>query len=184
MNKLSPKIKIYISIVIWLLVSGILFGYVFPRIDQANQDQVTGFANARKNLDKVKAEQESYRLAKQDLENVTKEHIQPDGFFSKDVTLVNEIQTIENMADTYHVTVDLTGLSGTLQNSQKAPTRSQIFLVPYALVVHGGFTEVLNFLDNLEHVPFVTTINSVSMSIAAGDTVNLVLGANFYLKSK
>ena len=67
-------------------------------------------AQQRKDLANLKAERESYRLAKEDLEALANKTYQPVDFFSKDVSLVTEIKTLEALGEQMGVTMQLSGL--------------------------------------------------------------------------
>ncbi len=171
-----------IVLAIWLSLSLIMFFYLFSILDITNTQSIKAMEQQNKDLAVLIAERESYIKAKADLQKISKEEIQPDTFFSKDISLVNEIRTLESWAEKLNVKMQLTGVSGTINTLPKAKTLTPIGTVPYSIGLLGSFTQVVNFVEVLENLSFITNVTAVSISNAADGQVNLNLSASFYLK--
>lgn len=182
MGKISAKNKIVIILAVWLVVSLTMFLYFFKILDSDNAKTLESLDLQNKELAILTAERESYIQAKTDLAQLAKEEMQPDTFFSKDITLVNEIRTLEGWADRLNVKMQLSGVSGTVNNLPKAKTATAIGTVPYTINLVGDFTQVINYIEVLENLNFITNINSISINVADAGQVSLTLTAGFYLK--
>ncbi|MBI5530055.1 MAG: hypothetical protein HY918_00965 [Candidatus Doudnabacteria bacterium] len=181
MGKFSAKNKVIILFTSWLAVSLVMFLFIFGILDESNQKIVDSMAKQRQELALLKAEKASYLKAQQDLQTLAKKQYQPDNFFSKDVALVKEIETLETWADKVGVQMQLSGISGTVATAAKAKTATSIAMVPYGINLNGSLEQVVNYIEVLENLGFVTNLTSVSLSSADRGTVSANLTANFYL---
>ena len=182
MSKLSSKNKIYIVVAAWLVLCAVMFMYVFGRFDNSNQSLVNDYATVHHSFAVLQAEAESYRLSQEDLAKAKTEPLQPNDLFTEDVTLVNELRTLEALKGTYNLDLSINGLGGTIKNAIKAKTKSDLYMVPYGMTATGNFQDVLHFLENLENLKFITNITTISLTGITGDQVTLNLNANFYLR--
>jgi hypothetical protein len=180
---MAAKNKIIIALIIWLAASAFVFAYLFKMFDQANQDIIGKIAEQKKQLFALQAQQESFKLAQQDLKNLANKPVQPDNFFSQDVTLVKEIMTLENLGEKLNVNFSLNGLSGTIKNAPKVTSLSGLVSVPYGISLNGSFPRVVDFIETMENLNFITHLTSLNMS-ASGDNVSANLTAIFYLRKQ
>jgi Tfp pilus assembly protein PilO len=183
--KYRAKTKIYLWFAVWAALTGLVLGYVFKGMDQANQNILAEISKAQAEKGVLAAERDSYNQAKQDLAAMQKKNLQPQDFFSQDVTLVAEIKTLEALGEKLNVTFDLSGLSGTVKTVPKANTLSAILAVPYSISLKGTFGNVVAFIETMENLDFITTLNSVSLAAGSGKDSDLVIAnltANFYLR--
>lgn len=181
MNKMSAKNKIIILLLGWLFVSGLMIFYLFKILDNANQQTLSLMDHDRQSLAMLEAEDKNFKQAQSDLQKLAQEPMSPAGFFSRDITLVKEIETLENMQQKYGVKMTLSGVSGTVNTLPAAPTASPIVVTPYGISLTGTLTQVVNFIEALENAAFVTDISGLSLSTAGQNQVNATLSANFYL---
>lgn len=182
MGKFSVKNKIVLIIVAWLMLSCVMFFYLFSILDASNNNSLLAMDQQNKELAVLNAERDSYNNAKADLDKISKEQISPDSFFSKDVALVNEIKTLESWAQKLNVQMQLSGVSGTINTLPKAKTATSIGTVPYSVNLVGSFTDIVNFIEVLENLNFITNINTLSISALDKGQVSLNLSAFFYLR--
>lgn len=96
MNKLSAKNKIFIVAAVWLALVLSMFFYFFNILDNSNQQIVLAMSDQQKNLNLLSAEKQSFIKGQQDLQALQGKSNQPQDFFSQDVTLVSEIEVLEN----------------------------------------------------------------------------------------
>ena len=183
MGKLSAKSKIYILCAVWVALVLLMFLYLFNILDASNQKIIASFSDQQYNLNLLQAQQASYKLAQDDLDKVTKEQYTPDQLFSKDVTLVNEVKTLEDLGTEENVQLTITGLSGTLSTLQQAPSQSQVYQVPYNLMLQGTLDNCLAFMERLEHLQFITSVPTMSINSIDSNTVEINLNAYFYLRN-
>ncbi|HVY67690.1 MAG TPA: hypothetical protein VHA30_02250 [Patescibacteria group bacterium] len=184
MNRaMSAKNKIVLLAVLWLVLGCAMFLYFFQILDNANLKTVADMADQQKKLATLQAQGNGYKKAQDDLAQFAQEPYQPADFFSKDVTLVKEIQTLEDLGQRYGVDMQLSGLSGTVDSASKAPTtRTGIVSVPYSINLTGDFNSVVEFIEHLENLSFITNATGLTVSAASGGQVNANLTAMFYLQ--
>ncbi len=182
MNKITAKSKIYSALAIWLLVCLAMFSYGFKILDNSNQETQDKILQQNKELAVLEAEKASYEQANKDLSELSQKKMQPGDLFSRDITLVNELKTLESLAQTLGLDLNLSGISGTTKTAPKAQTQGDIVIVPYYMIVNGQFSKVVDFIETAENLPFITHLNGVTISAASGGTVNANLTANFYLR--
>lgn len=161
-----------------------MFFYFFGLQDKMSIKTLDEIWKQSKELKLLEAEQDSYLQAKKDLEELSKKPMQPEDFFSQDITLVKEIQVLETLGDKYNVDLSFSGISGVVSSAPRAKTQSDIVYVPYSVGLQGSFKNVVNAIEALENLDFVTTLNSMSASSGNGDTINVSLTSNFYVRRK
>lgn len=180
---LPAKYKTYAAAVAWLALCAVMFSYAFGILDSSNRRIVSQITEQQKSLTALQAERDSYIKAQADVAKMKSLSIQPQDFFNKDITLVKEIETLENWSKLLGVTLNLSGLSGTIKTAPKVKSLTEIFSLPYSISLSGPYTQVVNFLEVLEHLPFITNISNLNLSGATGDAVNASFAASFYLKN-
>ena len=182
MRNISAKTKIIILLCAWLGLCALMFGYIFPLLNKANESVLDTQSKLLTNLSLLKAENESYKQSQTDLQKLSQQPIQPSDFFSRDVTFVNEIVDLDNISKENNVQMHFSGVSGTVGSAAKANTITPFALIPYSLSLDGNLSDILNFIKELENASFITNINTVNMSGADKNHINAPLSANFYLK--
>jgi Tfp pilus assembly protein PilO len=161
-----------------------MVGYFFKIFDKTNLQTIAKITEQRKELSSLEAEQESINLAKQDLKTMSGNRLQPGDLFSRDVTLVKEIETLENLGAKLKVNFALSGLSDTVQSASKAKTQGDLVTVPYSINLNGPFPRVVDFIETMENLDFITHLNTMSLSSADNDTVTANMTAIFYLQKQ
>lgn len=178
----SFKTKIYILCAIWLALIPLMFLLLFTILDNSNAGLVQNFSEQQHDLAVLQAEQESFKQANSDLHKVTTEKYQPDDLFSKDVTFVNELKTLEALGQVSNIQLQITGISGTVKSVPKAPsTLSTLYQISYGLSLSGSLNNCLSFMEHLEHLPFATTISGMTIGASDGQ-VAISLNGYFYIK--
>ncbi len=181
MNKTSAKIRVYAALTVWLLLCVSMFGYFFNLLDNSNEQLVFAIQKERKQLAQAQGEEKSYQLASQDLSTVAAAQYQPTDFFSKDVTLVKEIETLENLSTAYNIQMSISGVAGTVETLPSAQTKSPLLIVPATVGITGSFSDCIAFLQSVEHLSFITTVTSLNANSASNNQVNMQIGLNFYI---
>jgi hypothetical protein len=111
MNKqLTKKQKFAISIAVWLITTLGMFFYCLPVQHKGNLAIIETVKTLSVKEQGLLAEKNSYLQAKQALEDLAKLEIQPENFFSKNITLVKEIKKLESIASELGVEFALSGL--------------------------------------------------------------------------
>lgn len=181
MKKLSYRYKIIILLVTWLLLVGILFGYVFGWLKSLNEAQVQDILAKKKEQLELQEEQRSYQLATIDLEELEEKQLQPAEFFSKDTTLVKEIKTLEDFAALNGIQIT-TSISGTVTSLKKAQTSTELLIAPYTVVITGSYNSVLAFIHGMEYMGFITHIKQVSMQSVGNGDVSATLSSQYFIR--
>ncbi len=181
MMKLSYKYKIVVLVGVWLVASFILIFYVFGWINQGSQKKIAEILELKKEQMELQAEQTSYQLAKSDLELLEKKDIKPENFFSKDTSLVNELRTIEALAEKHNLVLTLS-IAGTANTLGKAKTSGELLLVPYSISLGGEYVDIVNFLKSMEKLSFITHLRTVSFGATGQGKASLTTSALFYIK--
>ncbi len=184
MQKYSFNYKIYLAAAVWLILCALMYFYFFGLFDKSTNAILDNIWKQSKELKLLKAEQDSYRLAKEDLEKINTKSLKPEDFFSKDITLVKEIKVLETLGDKYGVDMGFSGVSGIANAAPKAKTISDIAIVPYSISLQGTFANVVNAIEALENLDFITNLSALSASTGLGDNINVSLNASFYLRRK
>jgi hypothetical protein len=180
MARISNNRKIYVSITAWLLASGFLFWYGFPAFEVSNLVQARKVLEKSKMYQDLQQQQASFQAGKKDLETLAKKPYQPGNFFSQDTSLVKEIVTLENLAATQNVQLDLQ-VTGTKATATKAPTAGDVVQLPYTIVLTGTTPDVVSFLEYFENLSFVTHATHIDVSSIKDGQIKATLSAIFFI---
>lgn len=178
----SAKNKIYFAIFVWAVLAFACFGFVFKKLTASNIASLDRIAVLKKEQSELEAEKASFLQGKHDLEKLSLQAIQPESFFSRDITLVNEIRRLEQIARDLNLVMNLSGVSGTLKSAKRAPTKAEIYQIPFTINVQGSQANVVSFMEYLENLEFLTSVGTVAISSAAEGAINTTFTASFYLK--
>ncbi len=179
---MSARGKIIVVAALWVLSAGAMFGLGFGWLNEQNDLQLKKLQDQTRDQQLLLAEQDSFQKAKRDVEEASKAAHQPAELFSKDVTLVNEIKTLEDVTASLHLDFTLSGLSGTVQRAPKAKTQSELVQLPYTVSVSGSFADVVAFLETLENLPFITQVSAISFSAGSGGKTAASFTASFFVR--
>jgi Tfp pilus assembly protein PilO len=182
MKGFSAKNKIIVVLIIWLTVSAAMFLFFFNLLDNQNQATLDSMAQERKDLVVLQAQDASYKKAQADLQELAGKPLQPQDFFTSDTSLVYEIQTLENLAAKYNLKMQIGGVAGTVNSLMSAGTVTPIVTVPYSISLNGDFFQVVNFIESLEHLSFITNPTNISIEASDNGNVSASMTANFYLR--
>lgn len=175
--------KIYITLGIWALLVVFMFVFGFKIVENSNAQEQAKLASLVAEMHQLQAERDSFNNAKKDLDKIAQKTLQPEDFFSQDITLVREVEFFENLASRLGVKMNLSGPSGTVKSA--APVKSlsgQIISVPLNLTVTGTFSQVVEFAEVLEHLPFAMQVSSLSLSTLSANQVSATFIGSFYLR--
>jgi len=173
--------KIYLTLALWLALCCGMFTYGFGVLRDSNNSALVSISQNKDVLLGLQAQQQSYISAKKDLENLAKKDNQPQDFFTKDVSFVKELSTLEDLGKARQVDLVVGGISGTINTLGKANTQSELYVMPFAMSVTGPLPNVLNFMESLYNLKFIVTINSINLGSVDKSNVSLSMSANFYL---
>lgn len=183
-RNLSAKNKIFIAVAVWAASIGAMFGYFFGLLDFSNQGALRILSQQNKELQNLKTEKESYELASADLQAVKAKAYQPEDFFGRDVTFVKEIITLEQLAQKLGLDLALSGVSGTVGRAPSAKTATPLAAVPFSITLKGSFGQVVNYIDAMENLSFITTSNTLNVTGQSNGSVIATMNANFYLRKQ
>lgn len=179
---MNIRTKIYLTVMLWLALCAGMFLYGFKILDQSNRTALTQISKKKDQLLALQAEDKNYRLALQDLDEIKNKPIQPQDFFSEDITLVKQLEFLENLGNVRGVSLTLSGISGTIETVPKAATVSPLYAIPVTISLSGPFSKVVDSIENLENLGFAISLNSLNLSNSGG-TVNAGLNASLYIRS-
>lgn len=178
---MSYKKKISVLIALLAIITVALFAYGFGLTDSANNTLAANILESRKQLEELKSEQRNFQLGKQDLESLLSKPFKPENFFSTDVSLVNEIRTLESVAQAVDINLSLS-VSGTVGNAPRAQTVTELKTIPFTMQITGSFDNAIKFLDTVEHLAFITNIQALNVTPATKGQVAMVMTGNFFVK--
>lgn len=178
----SIKNNIYFAIFSWLLIIAVFLGYAFKKIESSNHARLEELRLLKMEEARLQAEKQSYELAKNDLASITLKELQPEDFFSQDVTLVNEIRRLEKIAQDLGVEMGLSGISGTLKTAWKHTGASEIYLIPFNVSLSGSLADIVSFMEYFENLEFITSVGSANFSSAGSGKLNASFAAGFYIR--
>ena len=182
MKNTSTRNKLFALIALWVILTAAMFMYFFKILDNSNQLVISSIADQEKTLTQLSSERDTYVQGQKDLDEMAKNVEQPENFFTTDVTLVRELQTLEQWANRLNVRLELSGLSGTVKGATLVGNDGNVVTVPYSMTITGPFTKVVDYLQVLENLDFITTVTSLNMASGAGDEVTANIGALFYIR--
>lgn len=182
MTGLASQTKIIILAIGFVLFAAgmYLFGYGI----MAGRNQVLTDAIAEQNvqLEVLQREQKSFEQGKKDLAILEKSTYPPDELFSQDTKVVKEIQQIETAAQRYGVELSLS-VSGSAKAAKKVEgTASELYVVPYTITLNGSIDNILQLIQAIERMPFVTHVNTLSIMASPEDQTKTVIASEFYIK--
>ncbi len=181
-SKLSSRYKIYIAATGFVVVVGLLFGYLYSILQTSSETIAARIFQKDKEYKGLQSEQLSYEAGKKDLAELEELPKKPADLFSQDVRLVKEIQTLETLAKNASLTMTFS-IAGTSSEAKKAPKSiANIYFVPYILNVTGSYQNIVQFMDQVEHVPFVTHFQEISLTALEKDQVRGSFVGNFFIK--
>lgn len=182
MRGVTSKIKIIALVSIFILFATGMYLFGYGIMASRNQELTDTIAKRNVDLEVLQREQKSFEQGKKDLAILQKSQYPPDELFSSDTKVVKEIQLMESSAQRYNI--DLTiNVTGSQQDAMPvAGTSSQLSAIPYTLTLNGPFGNILMFMQSAEHMPFVTHVNNLSLTVSAGDKSRATIGSEFYIK--
>lgn len=179
---LSSKQKIYIASSVFLVASLLFFGYVFPWIDATNKQLTSAFYKKNIEYKRVEIERQSYALGRSDLAELAKKPYQPENLFTDDTNLVKHIQSLETLSHERGVDFNLE-VAGTVSTAMKVhEAKGDIYAIPYTMTLQGSFKSILDFLESMESLDFITHIKTLNITATGDDVLKVVMSANFYIK--
>lgn len=181
---MSVQNKIYLVIALWIVACAAMFFYGFKVLETGNRAALQQISKQKNQQLVLKAEQDSYRLAQKDLEDMEKKPLKPEDFFSADISLVKQIEALENLGKARGVNLSLNGISGTINTVSKAKAQSELFIVPYGLSVSGSFSQVVDFIETLENLDFITTLGTLNVSSSGDGNVSASMSASMYIRRR
>lgn len=181
MRPQAYKTKIFASVVGFLILISILFGYGFPWLKAREQARLLGVLEQKKTVAELRQQQRNIELARQDLKELSTKTYGPDEFFPKDTTLVGQLRSLEAKAKEFKVELAFS-VSGTVATAPKAKTASELYMVPFTAQLKGGYAETIAYLDWLEHLPTILSVRSLGVSSASETEVSTSLVGSLHLR--
>lgn len=182
MMQLSYKYKIIIALAVFVLFAAGMFFYGYGILESRNQILARAATERETEYQLLEVERKSFEQGQKDLTSLAKKNIPPSELFSKNTKVVKEIKILESIAAQNNVTFSLS-ISGTAKSALKAVgTTSEIYTIPYGATLEGSFDGIMKFMQQIEHLPFVTHVKQMNITALENGNVRSQLNSEFYIK--
>ena len=166
----------------FVVIAAAMFLFGFGLLEGRNAAVGAEVTAKKQEYDQLLQEQKSYQAGKNDLATLKTKSVQPEDLFSQDTHVVREIKALEDLSKAGGLDMVLQ-VAGTAKEAQPLKNASgKLYIVPYTLVLTGPFDKVLNFIDNTEHLDFVTSVRTLTIAAQKGNVVKVSISADFYIK--
>lgn len=183
MSRYSAKIKIYGALFFWFMLTVSMASFGFGVVEKSTLELNRKYSDQMLELNMLKSESLSFNLSKSDLEDLRSKPLQPEDFFSRDETLVNEIKFLEDLTKKLNLEYGISGISGTVKSAGKAKASTTgLITIPYSISISGSFDSVSAFIKTMENLPFANQISSVNMGVVGENKVSASFSAAFYIR--
>ncbi len=182
MSKLSSRIKLFISILLFAGFAAAMFSFGYSIFENRNRARLDIVNQKNLELLVLQREQQNYEQGKRDLSTLLEKPYPPQELFSKDTKVVGEIRALEDIAQRYSLDFTLQ-VAGSTEAAPKATgVTGDLLQIPYSVTVTGGFNNILKYIEATEHTNFVYQGTAIELTaIADGDT-RAIINSQFYLK--
>lgn len=181
MTKMNYKTKLIILIVGFLLFAALMLLYGYGILSNRNKAIAEAVSAQRRELEVLEREQKSFEEGKKDIAALQSSGRPPEELFSSDTKVVKEIQQLEQTALRYNLELGIS-VSGTTATAVKVPTATaELYAIPYTMTLDGSFEDTILFIQSLEHMPFITHVKSLAISVAADDVTRTTIASEFYI---
>lgn len=183
---MNYKLKIIIGAIGAAVVAVVLFMFIYPMFGRSNDALALQLEERKKEYENLNSEKRSIEQGQKDLDTISRRVTQPQDLFSSDQTLVEEVRTLESIAEFHNLELEL-DVSGTVAEAVPVPnTNSGLISITYAIELEGSYNSLVEFLDAFEQLPFVSHISEMKVqSVIAENQVQGVraqLTAEFFIK--
>lgn len=182
MAKLSPRIKLFISIAVFAMFSALMFSYGYSILDARNQARVDVVNQKSLELMVLQREQQNFEQGKRDLADLFQRAYPPQDLFSKDTRVVDEIRELEELASRYSLDFSLQVAGSSSTAPKAAGVSANLLQVPYSVTVTGGFNNILKYIEASEHTTFINQGYAVNINAVSNGETRAVINSQFYLK--
>lgn len=182
MTKLSSRIKLFASIAIFAVFSGMMFSFGYGVLDSRNQAQLDLVNQKNLELLVLEREQQNFEQGKNDLTSLKEQPYPPEDLFSKDTRVVNEIRELEELASRYSLDFSLQVAGSSATAPKAVGVSADLLQVPYSVTVTGGFNNILKYIEASEHTTFINQGYALQLNAVADGETRAVINSQFYLK--
>jgi hypothetical protein len=182
MTTFSYKYKIIVAGVAFVLFAIGMFVYGYNILDGRNQVLADTATQRQAELEMLRREQRSFEQGKRDLANLAAREVPPEELFSKDTKVVKEIRSLEETAARFGLSFKLAIAGSTKTALVFKGASSELFIIPYTATVEGSYDELHSYLQEAEHLPFVTHTTKLSVTALESGDIRAILSSQFYIK--
>ncbi len=176
------RIKILVLVGSFFLFAFGMFFAGYGILSRLNQTLADGAAQRRLEYEVLVREQMTFEQGKKDFAELANKPYPPEELFSRDTKVVKEIKLLEETAAKFGVTLRLS-VTGTTKTAPKVPGVSgELVLVPYTVTLEGAFENLIKYVQESEHLPFVTYTKVINLTALPDGTSRLTLNSDFYIK--
>jgi hypothetical protein len=182
MKGINSKTKIILVVALFVIFAAGMFFFGYGILAGSNQANADIVAQKRIELEVLEREQKSFEQGKKDLADLASSSYPPDELFSRDTKVVKEIQQLEAAAQRYSLDLSI-AVTGSTKTAVKVPnTSGDLYAVPYTITLDGPITNVLQFMQTAERMPFITHAKDVAISVGLAEKTTTVISSEFYVK--
>lgn len=182
MSNLNYKTKTILIIVGFILFAVGMVWFGFGIIGNKNQATADEIAKKRIELGLLEKEQKSLEQGKKDLAQLASSTYPPENLFSKDTRVVNEIQRLEEASKQAGVELNIS-VTGTQKTAEKVKgVSSDLITIPYTITLNGSFANELTFMQYMEHMPFITHADDITIIVSSADKTKMLIRSKFFIK--
>jgi len=160
MKQLNQKISIVISVNI-LIIAALIFGIIFPLLKKIENTSAE-FMRAQITTRNLYANWLTLKISDKNLDKVDTKRID-DNFLNPDqaLTFILLIENIVQKTNLFHE-IKIFTLSTSKETDPKAIDKDKN-TVPLQITLWGKFSNLINFFDYFENIPYYAEINSLQI---------------------
>lgn len=182
MTKLSPRIKLFISIFFFAAFAAAMFSFGYNVMEGRNQARLDVVNQKTLELLVLQREQQNFEQGKRDLSNLLEKPYPPQDLFSKDTRVVAEIRELEELAARYSLDFTLQVAGSSAAAPKAVGVSGDLVQIPYSVTLIGGFNNILKYIEASEHTSFINPAYAIDITAVADGESRATINSQFYLK--
>lgn len=179
---LTSRIKLFLVIIAFAVFSAVMFLYGYDIVDGRNQARLDLVNQKRLELEILQREQKNFTQGKTDIKDLSEKTFPPQDLFSKDTKVVKEIRVLEELASRYSLDLEIDVAGSSKTATKVSGVSSELYLVPYTVIVEGAFNNILKYVDAVEHATFINQTKAIQITSLDIGPTRAEFNSEFYLK--
>lgn len=178
---MSINQKILSLLGVWVIVTGLSFSVIYPRVIKGISDLKLTFAAQIAELNELRDHAKSLQEMQASVIKLEEEEIQPDEFFTSDTELVQEIKHIESIATVTNNRLVL-NISGTADKAAAYPAKTALSQIPFTITLRGNFPDAVRFIQEFEQSYFLPPVNGLNITVGEEGVVTTTIVSAFIVQ--